>query len=112
MALLAGLDAGEFAFFSGVTGARPDGSIGDQVETQCRDAFRFLEANLSQAALTFQNVVELTTHHVGLKPHFAVFMRVKDEFIAEPYPAWTAIGVSDLLTPGALVEIRAIARRD
>lgn len=29
-----------------------------------------------------------------------------------PYPSWTAIGVSDLLTDGALVEIRAIAHRE
>jgi enamine deaminase RidA (YjgF/YER057c/UK114 family) len=39
------------------------------------------------------------------------FVKVKDEFIAEPYPAWTAIGVSELLTDGALAEIRAIAKR-
>jgi enamine deaminase RidA (YjgF/YER057c/UK114 family) len=30
--------------------------------------------------------------------------------VKEPYPAWTAIGVSALAIPGALVEIRATAR--
>jgi hypothetical protein len=38
-------------------------------------------------------------------------MNVKDEFMFEPYAAWTAIGVSELISEVALVEIRAIARR-
>ena len=33
------------------------------------------------------------------------------EFVAAPYPAWTAIGVSELITEGTIVEIRLIARR-
>jgi enamine deaminase RidA (YjgF/YER057c/UK114 family) len=36
---------------------------------------------------------------------------VKDEFISPPYPAWTAIGVSELITEGVLIEIRVIAKR-
>lgn len=47
----------------------------------------------------------------GRALHLGAFVKVKDEFIAEPYPAWTAIGVSELLTDGALAEIRAIAKR-
>ena len=27
----------------------------------------------------------------------------------EPYPRWTAVGVNELITPGALVEIRVVA---
>lgn len=106
-----GLDTGDFVFFSGVTGARHDGSIADDPETQFRDAFRFLQANLGRAGLTCSDIVELTTYHMRLKIHLAAFIRVKDEFIVEPYPAWTAIGVSELITDGALVEIRAIAKR-
>lgn len=107
-----GLDIGDFVFFSGVTGARPDGSIADDPESQFRDALRFLHANLRHAGLAFEDVVELTTYHVGLRLHLSQFMAAKDEFIAEPYPAWTAVGVSELITDGALVEIRAIARRN
>lgn len=33
----------------------------------------------------------------------------KDRHLVAPYPAWSAIGVSQLITEGALVEIRAIA---
>jgi enamine deaminase RidA (YjgF/YER057c/UK114 family) len=28
-----------------------------------------------------------------------------------PYPAWTAIGVTELITDGTLLEIRVIAKR-
>jgi enamine deaminase RidA (YjgF/YER057c/UK114 family) len=28
-----------------------------------------------------------------------------------PYPAWTAIGVTELITKGTIVEIRVIAQR-
>ena len=107
-----GLDTGDFVFFSGITGTRADLSISADPETQFREAFRILRDNLLHASLTPRNVVDLTTYHVGLKQHLSAFMKVKDEFFAEPYPAWTAIGVSELITDGALVEIRAIAKRN
>ena len=34
----------------------------------------------------------------------------KDKYIEEPYPAWTAIGVSELAFLDALLEIRVNAR--
>ena len=60
----------------------------------------------------FEHVVDLTTYHVDLRQHFAEFMAVKDEFIKEPYPTWTAIGVYELITPGTLLEIRVVGRHD
>ena len=106
-----GLDTGEFIFLSGITGTRADLGIAADSESQFREAFRILKANLVQAGLNLCNIVEITTYHVDLKQHLRAFMKVKDEFIFEPYPAWTAIGVSELISDGALVEIRAIARR-
>jgi enamine deaminase RidA (YjgF/YER057c/UK114 family) len=106
-----GLDTGEFVFFSGITGTRADSSIAGDSELQFREAFRILQANVVQAGLEVCDIVEITTYHVDLKRHLSAFMKVKDEFISEPYPAWTAIGVSELISEGALVEIRAIARR-
>jgi hypothetical protein len=37
-------------------------------------------------------------------------MRAKDAALPEPYPAWTAIGITELAVPGCLVEIRATAQ--
>jgi enamine deaminase RidA (YjgF/YER057c/UK114 family) len=105
------LDTGDFVFLSGITGAHPDLSVSDDPETQFRDAFKFLAANLEAADLRLDNIVEMTTYHVGLRKHLAAFAKAKDEFINEPYPAWTAIGVTELIAEGTLLEIRAIAKR-
>ena len=53
----------------------------------------------------------MTSYHVGLREHLETFIKVKDEYISEPYPAWTAIGVAELITKGTLIEIRVTAKR-
>jgi enamine deaminase RidA (YjgF/YER057c/UK114 family) len=79
-------------------------------EAQFEQAFENVRRVLAAADLDFSDVVELTTFHVGLREHIGAFMKVKDRFLVEPYPAWTAIGVVELAVPGALVEIRVTAR--
>jgi enamine deaminase RidA (YjgF/YER057c/UK114 family) len=105
------LDTGEFVFLSGVTGVGCDDGLASEPEAQIADAFEILERHLHAADLDFDDIVEMTTYHVGLRDHLAAFMTVKDAYIHAPYPAWTAIGVSELITPGTIVEIRVIARR-
>lgn len=105
------VDTGDFLFLSGQTGCRPDGTVSPDAETQFRDAFGFVAANLAAADTSFADVVEMTTYHVNLREHLAVFAKVKDEYVRLPYPAWSAIGVTELITEGTLVEIRVIARR-
>jgi enamine deaminase RidA (YjgF/YER057c/UK114 family) len=72
-------------------------------------AFENLRRVLEAAGADFGDVVEITSFHVGME-HLGVFGKVKDDYLKEPYPAWTAIGSSALAIPGALVEIRATAR--
>jgi len=105
------VDAGDYVFLAGVTGTHPDLSVAADPETQFRDAFKFLGANLAAADLAFDDVVEMTTYHVDLRKHIDTFVKVKDEFVFAPYPAWTAIGITELWTAGTLVEIRVIAKR-
>jgi enamine deaminase RidA (YjgF/YER057c/UK114 family) len=103
------LAAGGFVFLSGITGVRPDGSLSSDPETQFRDTFNFVSLHLEAAGLELHDIVDLMTFHVGLRKHLKTFMKVKDEFIAAPYPTWTAIGVSELITEGTLLEIRIVA---
>lgn len=105
------LESGDFLFLSGITGAGPDLTVASDPETQFRDAFRFVAANLRAAGVGLEQIVEMTSYHVGLRRHLETFIKVKDEFIRPPYPAWSAIGVTELITEGTLVEIRVIARR-
>jgi hypothetical protein len=39
------------------------------------------------------------------------FRKVKDRYIREPFPAWTAIDIDRLVPDNGLVEIKLVARR-
>ena len=104
------IKSGDFLFVSGCTGAMPGEPISPNIEEQIRNSFRKIEISLNETGLTFSDVVDMTTYHVGLKEHLEDFKRIKDEFIHEIYPALTAIGISELVVEGALIEIRVIAK--
>ncbi len=106
----AAIRSGGALYCSGTIGTGPDGKISEDPETQFTQAFENLREVLEAAAASFDDVVEMTTYHVGLQANMRSFMQVKDRYVREPYPAWTAIGVSELAIPGGLVEIRVIAR--
>jgi len=95
-------------FCSGQVGNRADGQLDPDPAVQIADAFENVGSVLKEAGASFADVVEITSFHVGLNEHIGVFMQVKDGFIEEPYPAWTAIGVAELAF-GALVEIKVTA---
>lgn len=79
-------------------------------QAQFETAFEALGEVLAEAGAGFADIIELTSYHVGISLHMAAFMKVKDRYLREPYPAWTAIGVAELIVPGGLVELRAVAR--
>jgi enamine deaminase RidA (YjgF/YER057c/UK114 family) len=89
--------------------AGPGQRVPEDPKEQFTLAFENLRRVLEAAGAGFDDVVELTTFHVGLQQHLAAFSAVKDTCFREPWPAWTAIGISELAIPGALVEIRATA---
>ncbi len=96
-------------FVTGMTGSAPDGTMPRDAEEQFRAAFAKIAAVLAQAELTFEAVVEMTSYHVGLQEHFALFDAVRQDLFSPPYSAWTAVEVAGLRRAGALVEVRVIA---
>jgi enamine deaminase RidA (YjgF/YER057c/UK114 family) len=106
-----GLICDGFVFLTGFTGTRPDGTISMVPAEQIRQAFRTVESVLKHGGLGFEHIVEMTTYHVGLQDQVDLFRAIRDEFIMEPYPAWTAIEVAGLVTKAAIVEIRVIAHQ-
>lgn len=106
-----GLASGGFLFLTGMTGVAPDGALSDDPDAQIRTAFANIARVLEEAGLDLGAVVEMTSYHVGLQSHLELFKTIRAELVREPYPAWTAIEVVGLATPGAIVEIRAIARK-
>ncbi len=56
---------------------------------------RILEA----AGLGFENILEYTSYHENMHDHLGTFIKVRDESVSEPWPAWTAIGITELAIP-------------
>ncbi|MFM7121479.1 MAG: RidA family protein [Gammaproteobacteria bacterium] len=105
-----GVRANGLVLLSGQIGVDEHGQVPESPAEEFRSAWRAVGAVLKEAGLTFDDVIEYTTFHVGLQAHLAEFMAVRDEFISAPWPAWTAIGISELAVPGARVEIRVTGR--
>lgn len=99
---------GNTLYCSGVIGA--DGAkVPEQAVEEFTNAFKSLASLLEAAGGSLDDVVEMTSYHVDLSQHLGAFIEAKDAAISEPYPAWTAIGCTELAIPGARVEIKATA---
>ena len=91
---------------SGSTGRSND----PDPEAQLVAAFEDVKELLDSAGASWADVVKMTTYHVGpLSEHLDLLLEVKDRYVRAPYPAWTAVGVSELANPNALIEIDVIA---
>ena len=99
-----------FVFCSGVIGTDDKGRVPEDVTQEFDTAWRKVAALLTQAGSSLDDIVECTTYHVGFHEHIGAFSKVRDAYLKEPWPAWTAIGISELAVPGAHVEIRVTAR--
>ncbi|MFU8814437.1 MAG: RidA family protein [Pseudomonadales bacterium] len=101
--------ANGLVLLSGQIGMGADGRVPEQPEEEFRNAWEAVGRILKEANLDYENIVEYTTYHVGLQQHLQTFMKVRDEFINAPWPAWTAIGITELAVLGARVEVRVVA---
>ena len=95
----------DLIFFSGVVGQ------GDSAEDEFRNAWASLSDTLAEAGVGYEDIIDTTIYMVGLQKNAAAMVKVKDEFIKEPYPASTWIGITELVIPGARAEIKVIARK-
>jgi len=92
-------------FFSGVVGH------GDSAEEEFRSAWASLGETLEAAGVGYEDIIDTTLYVVELQKNARMMGKVKDEFIKEPYPASTWIGVTELVIPGARAEIKVVARK-
>ena len=93
---------------SGQVGMDKKGAVGETIEEQTRMAFQNLKSVLAESNASMDDIVELVTYHTSMKD-LKIFGKVKSEFILNNYPAWTAVGVTELVMPQLMLEIRAIA---
>ncbi|MFF2166640.1 RidA family protein [Streptomyces sp. NPDC058175] len=101
---------GDLIWVSGQVGIdTTDMKPGDGMEAQARLAFDNVRTVLRAAGASLADIVELTTFHTDLRGDIQEFVQVKDEFLPDRYPSWTAVGVTQLARPELLVEIRVVA---
>ena len=100
---------GNMVWVSGVLPFNADGSIPEGLEAQVHAAFQGLKQVLDAAGARLDDIVELVSYHVGFPEGAEVIGAVKAQYIASPFPAWTAVGVTALAMPAARLEIKAVA---
>jgi enamine deaminase RidA (YjgF/YER057c/UK114 family) len=100
---------GDVIWVSGQVGVDDNLTPVGGMDSQARLAFEGLTRTLAAAGATLDDIVELTTFHIDLRGEMEQFAKVKDDYLARNYPAWTAVGVTQLALPELRVEIRAVA---
>ena len=96
-------------FISGQLGDDASGELvgGDDAGAQAEQCFRNIDALLSAAGATKEDVVKLTIYLTDLADREAV-ATVRTEYFGEHMPASTGLRVAGLVLPGARVEVEAI----
>ncbi len=100
--------AGDTIYLSGVV-AGP-GKDDKGLEPGFERAFARIAATLARAGASWDDVVDMTTFHTDLPGTIDAFVTVKNRHVKLPPPAWTAIGITALYEPSAVVEIKVIAK--
>jgi enamine deaminase RidA (YjgF/YER057c/UK114 family) len=90
--------AEDYVYISGVVISRKPG------ESNTPATFK------EQARAAFQRIGTLLNAFGGdRKAQFEALRSIKDEFMTEPYPAWTAVGTSGMIRSQGIVEIQMVA---
>ena len=106
------------AYFSGiVVGAQGEPLDAAGFRAEAERVFRRIEEHLQALGASSADIVSLQTFHVfgskyfngSKQTHLDAFRTAKDAVIKPPYPAWTAIGIAELLPERGLVEIQVTA---
>nr|AMP56750.1 endoribonuclease L-PSP [uncultured bacterium] len=97
-----------FLFVSGQVGSLEDGSPQQGLKAQVRQAFENLNAILTEAGCSFDDVVDVTVFMVDPASTFEEIWEVVPEYWGDaPHPTLTAVGVTWLY--GYDFEIKVIA---
>lgn len=100
---------GDTIYVSGQIGRDDNGQLVEGAEAQIVQAFENLKKVLAAAGAQLSDIVDLTTFHTDMRD-LQLFMKVRDRYLTQDFPAWTAIGAASLGgAPGYLIEIKAVA---
>lgn len=92
---------GDLVFLSGVVSAAKDPG------TQFRQVFARIGQILEESGSSLERVVDITTYHIDVHAHIEAFVEAKNEALPN-LPTWTVVGVTELFSPGVLIEVKVI----
>ena len=96
---------GNMMYLSGVTGTQITRDADEEaLRANFLSIFEQIEATLAKAGASWDNVVMMRSYHLDYVKNFFIFNEVKNRYMKEPYPPWTALGVAEL-TPGSVAEM-------
>jgi enamine deaminase RidA (YjgF/YER057c/UK114 family) len=106
----AGVKAGPLLYIAGQVGRDENLNVVEGKEAQFVQAFENVKKVLTEAGITFDDVVDMMTYHTDMHD-LQLFMKVKDQYFTnlDRLPTWTAIGTTALAMPGLFAEIKCTA---
>jgi 2-iminobutanoate/2-iminopropanoate deaminase len=106
------IEAGEatWIYISGQVGVDPDGNLvaPNDMRGQTERVFENLKAILGANGATFDDVVKITTFVTTLED-LDMMREVRARYLPDEPPASTAVQISALVLPDAVIEIDAVA---
>jgi enamine deaminase RidA (YjgF/YER057c/UK114 family) len=100
--------AGNLLFVSGQAGWDANMVVPSDYEEECRAVFENLKVVLGAAGCSLADVIEAVSLHTPATD-IGTFWRVRNEYLKEPWPAWTMIGDIGLALPTMHVEVKVTA---
>ena len=102
--------AGDLVFCSGQVGRTPELQVIADPAAQFEACWDNLETLLAAAGCRLEHVIDMTTYHVDMHTHYALFKEIRTRRFPLRLSTWTAVGVQCLARPGLLLEIQGTAK--
>lgn len=97
-------------FTAGTPGLRLDGSLPEDVTGQAEQAWTHILAMLERAGMTVHDLVRVT-HYLLRSEDIPAYVKVRSRFLEDARPASMLLVVPDLVRPGFLLEVEAVAAK-
>lgn len=101
------LRSDDMIFVSGII-VRPvgEGDYETRYAAGLRRIFAIVDQMLAIEGASLDDVIEMTSFHTDLRRQLPVILPLRKELMAEPHPAWTAVGTTQLAVEDGLTEIK------
>jgi 2-iminobutanoate/2-iminopropanoate deaminase len=97
-------------FTAGTPGLALDGTLPADVTGQAEQAWAHILAMLERAGMTVHDLVRVT-HYLLRSEDIPAYVKVRSRFLGDAKPASMLLVVPDLVRPGFLLEVEAVAAK-